>query len=79
MPFIFRCGECGITLHEDLDPKLNERYMESVTAKLGDKCPYCGHKLQIPPLNVKVYPVEGDRCVSTVRVVSESKKLINRK
>ena len=60
MPFIFRCGRCGSTLHEDPNPVLDigsykrQTYLETVLTRLGGKCPSCGHELHIPPLEIEV-------------------------
>ncbi len=63
MPFVFRCGKCRSVIHEDPKPELDvgsykhQTYLESVLTKLGGTCPSCGHKLQIPPLEVEVLAV----------------------
>jgi len=47
-------------LYEDSKPVLQDgtyrrqTYLQSVMIKIGGKCPYCGHRLQIPPLKVEV-------------------------
>lgn len=60
MPFIFRCSRCGSTLYKDPNPVLDigsykrHTYLETVLTELGGKCPSCGHKLHIPPLEIEV-------------------------
>ncbi|MGC8896572.1 MAG: hypothetical protein ACP5LB_07425 [Candidatus Bathyarchaeia archaeon] len=63
MPFKFICSQCGKTLLET--EHLTSRYDSSlrpieefVRKRIGEKCPSCGHKLQIPPVKVEVYPVK---------------------
>jgi hypothetical protein len=60
MPFIFRCSQCGLILHRDRQPILcnwsfkQQTYLEYVFEMLGGKCPFCGNKLKIPPLEIKI-------------------------
>jgi len=61
VPFRFTCSSCGNTLLET--ENLTFRYdsglrpiEEFVRKRIGEKCPFCGHKLQIPPVKVEVYP-----------------------
>jgi hypothetical protein len=32
---------------------------EFIRKNIGEECPFCGHKLHIPPLKVDVYPLKG--------------------
>ena len=60
VPFIFRCSRCGSTLYKDSNPVLDigsykrQTYLETVLTKLGGRCPSCGHRLHIPPLEIVV-------------------------
>lgn len=60
LPFLFSCRRCGAILYRDPKPVLRdgtyrrETYLESVVTKIGGKCPYCGHKLQVPPTTIEV-------------------------
>lgn len=57
MPFRFVCSQCGTLLLEDEDLPFNVGdYLKDVISRIGEKCPKCGHKLQIPPVNVEVNP-----------------------
>jgi DNA-directed RNA polymerase subunit RPC12/RpoP len=67
MPFIFNCSRCRSILYEDLSPILQNgcykspTYLESILMKLGDKCPSCGHRLQIPPSKIEIFaPTKED-------------------
>jgi len=41
------------------NPQCTGRLELLIKRKLGDmKCPYCGHKLEIPPVNVEVSPAK---------------------
>lgn len=63
MPFRFTCSSCGRTLLESED--LRCRYdshlrpiEEFIRKNIGEECPFCGHKLHVPPLKVDVYPLK---------------------
>ena len=49
---------------------------EFIRKRIGEGCPFCGHKLRIPPLKVEVYPLKfsGSQGRSTV-VVKKSGKI----
>jgi len=49
---------------------------EFIRKRIGEECPFCGHKLHIPPLKVEVYPLKfsGSQGRSTV-VVKKSGKI----
>jgi len=81
LPFRFVCSSCGRTLLEAED--LRCRYdsplrpiEEFIRKRIGEECPFCGHKLHIPPLKVEVYPLKfsGSQGRSTV-VVKKSGKI----
>lgn len=61
MPFIFSCSQCGSIIYEDPSPLLQDgsykspTYFENIQRKLGTNCTSCGHKLQFPPLDIKVF------------------------
>jgi hypothetical protein len=66
VPFKFVCSSCGKTLLETED--LRCRYdsppppIEGFIKKyVGESCPYCGHKLHIPPLKIEVFPIKEKR------------------
>ena len=68
LPFEFFCDDCKRLLveaklnqfnvlcdaHDDGTPKLLRWIKKQIG---GDACPYCGHKLRFPPVNVKVLPI----------------------
>jgi len=63
LPFRFICSSCGRTLLESED--LRCRYdshlrpiEEFIRKNIGEECPFCGHKLHVPPLKVDVYPLK---------------------
>ena len=64
MPFVFHCSKCGSILYEDPKPVLHdgtyrrETYLENVIAKIGGKCLYCGHKLNVLPVKIEVWATE---------------------
>jgi len=67
MPFIFDCSQCKHKLFEIQDLSFIKVYNTErigrlellIKRKLGDmKCPYCGHELRIPPVNVIVKPAK---------------------
>jgi hypothetical protein len=63
LPLKFTCSCCGKTLLET--ENLTCRYdsplrpiEEFVRKRIGEKCPFCGHRLQIPPVKIEVYPLK---------------------
>ncbi|MEM3463773.1 MAG: hypothetical protein QXL91_02825 [Candidatus Bathyarchaeia archaeon] len=63
LPFKFTCSCCGKTLleTENLMCRYDSRLRpieEFVRRRIGEKCPFCGHKLQIPPVKIEVYPLK---------------------
>lgn len=62
LPFLFSCKRCRAILYEDSKPVFRdgtyrrETYLETVVARIGEKCPCCGHRLQTPPATIDVCP-----------------------
>lgn len=48
------CRECGYILYEDVDLKTPDE----ILSQYNGKCPQCGKKLALIPLDVNVKPVE---------------------
>jgi len=76
VPFVFDCSECESVIYVDLNPRLSEGYLETLLARLGGKCPKCGHKLQLPPLKVEVLPLNSHNKEKLKELLSRLKKLI---
>lgn len=54
MPERVVCEECGYVLYEDDDLKTPDE----ILSQYDGKCPECGKKLALVPLDVEVKPVE---------------------
>ena len=53
------CSKCGYVLHEeeeDLKPP-----DEIIQMFEDERCPRCGHKLSVIPVDVKIYPIRRVR------------------
>ncbi len=74
MPFKFICISCGKTLLEveDLRCRYDSRLRpieEFIRKNIGEHCPFCGHKLHVPPLKVDVYPLKGSKRIESLAVL----------
>jgi len=56
MPFRFVCSQCGAILIEKENLEYGGNFVRAVINEVGGQCPKCGHKLQVPPVNVEVKP-----------------------
>ena len=68
MTFQFVCSECGkllrtVTIQEYMESCHHTNadkmtFLEYIIDEIGGACPFCGHKLTIPPIDVEVTAME---------------------